>query len=394
MATFRDSQGNAVSELNITRILNSGTAIANINDITLYAPAGGGGGSGGGSSDIQNGFVQRSGDMSSGDKWVLTHNAIKTNKTMTFAATVQTLSSLVLGHGYTGAWMCSWLSIDNTNVLVHNHKTETTYPHGLTIANTLQVTMDVGTDGVCHFTLCSNGQEYSTTFRWYGCNGDVYAQSVGSTLVNAHFGWSARNLYKGVWLFGASYLDNTANNRWPYYMMRDGFTKLVIDGYGGESAASNYTDLINLLQISTPKSIIWHPGGNNADTESAINASWLEKWNAVAAICAEKGIELIGVAWPSMYGGFSEDNPEMNKFRNHTYQCAFMRQSGYKYIDLAEAVGADMATGLWYGTTAQDIIDKTNNGMLSSDGVHPTVSGALSMYHMAIACVPELTLLK
>ena len=61
---------------------------------------------------------------------------------------------------------------------------------------------------------------------------------------------------------------------------------------------------------------------------------------------------------------------------NNEQKNAWVRASGYKYIDFAKAVGAD-GTGAWY------------SGMLSGDNVHPNDKGAKALYTQAITDFPE-----
>ena len=63
---------------------------------------------------------------------------------------------------------------------------------------------------------------------------------------------------------------------------------------------------------------------------------------------------------------------------NHEGKNKTVRNSGYRYVDFAKAVGAQ-SNGTWY------------TGMLSSDNVHPDVAGAKALYYQAIADVPEIT---
>lgn len=68
--------------------------------------------------------------------------------------------------------------------------------------------------------------------------------------------------------------------------------------------------------------------------------------------------------------------------RINKYKNSIVKSSGFRYIDFDSAVGADETTGEWY------------TGMLSSDGVHPSVQGAITLYNKAISDFPELVSLK
>ena len=64
---------------------------------------------------------------------------------------------------------------------------------------------------------------------------------------------------------------------------------------------------------------------------------------------------------------------------NNEYKNDYVRNSGYRYIDFANAVGAQ-ADGTWF------------SGMLSDDGIHPTDNGAKALFGEAIIDLPELTI--
>ena len=59
-----------------------------------------------------------------------------------------------------------------------------------------------------------------------------------------------------------------------------------------------------------------------------------------------------------------------------TYKNNYVRNSGYRYVDLSKAVNT---TGTnWY------------SGMLSSDNIHPTSLGAKTLCYQVLASVPEI----
>jgi lysophospholipase L1-like esterase len=150
------------------------------------------------------------------------------------------------------------------------------------------------------------------------------------------------------------------------YLISAGHTNLIVNAYGGQNSLSAYEDLTNLFTIGTPKKILWCLGMNDADSSTAVNANWLNIYNSVKSLCESNNIELILATIPTV-------PTRINKYKNE-----IVRNSGYRYIDFDKAVGANEATGVWFGD------------MLYSDGVHPSETGALALYHQAIADMPEL----
>jgi hypothetical protein len=129
-----------------------------------------------------------------------------------------------------------------------------------------------------------------------------------------------------------------------------------------------------LLNNGTPKYILWCMGMNDADSSTEVNSSWLSTYESVKELCSKNNIELVLSTIPTVSGNGSI---RINKYKN-----SIVKSSGFRYIDFDSAVGADETTGEWY------------TGMLSSDGVHPSVQGAITLYNKAISDFPELVSLK
>ena len=319
-------------------------------------------------------------EMANGNSIVLTSNRVKANKYLSFSADIVTMGSLLIGHGKS-SYGGSWLEINNTNIICHNYLTSdsvTTKAHGLTFANNLQIVIEQGVEESCTVRLVSNGNSYTTTFLWRGTVGDIYVESTGAVLANATLSWTADGLKEDIWGFGDSYFSLNNNQRWTYYLIDGGHSGWLMDGQPGGSSSGSKTDLDNLLQLGMPKKIFWAMGMNDPDTASAVNADWNTAYLAVKNFCDHNGIELILATIPTVSGGTVEDSDVPAALRRQQYKNAIVRNSGYRYVDFDKAVGANETTGQWY------------SGMLSSDGVHPTATGAVALYMQAITDFPEL----
>lgn len=328
------------------------------------------------------------GDLSDGRELVLPKNSIITDKIITFSAKIDSFSKIIIGHGHTN-YDAAYFEIDGTNI--KDGIANTTNAHGLSITNNIQVTIIKRSIGGSKIILASNGSEKEVTiWNSYG-NGNVFVKSEGSVLSDCSLSFYAKNIMADTWCFGDSYFS-LMNARWVYYLIRDGFNNTLLNGYSGQRSSLAFEDLQNLLTMATPKRIVWCLGMNDIDTNNTVNASWKSTYDKLVELAEKKGIEIILSTIPCACGGISPDDVSGNngKFRNNNYKNEIVRASGKRFIDFESAVGADKQTGLWYGTTEQDIYDKTNNGMLSKDGVHPTIKGAISLYHKAISDCPEL----
>lgn len=157
-----------------------------------------------------------------------------------------------------------------------------------------------------------------------------------------------------------------ANTRWPYYLYDWGFNKnILVSGYGGEISRVGYFDFIETLKYGTPSIAIWAYGMNNTDNGS-INADWLTYTRMFIKDCEDKDIVPILATIPCIPNG------------DNSYKNAWIRSSGYRYIEFANTVNTQQDSSAWY------------DEMLSNDNVHPAEAGAVALACRAINDVPEI----
>lgn len=273
----------------------------------------------------------------------------------------------VLGDSYKR----NYFVIDSTNISYYELPTSTpiVIPHGLTLANNLSIIAEMNDDATLDLTLISNGALFKTTIQNYVkmAIGAYFVQSVGSTLNIPTLSWTCKDIDKKIWLFGDSYLAY-ATNRWTYYLTEYGYANnVLIDGFPGESGENADFGIENLVRHGTPKYAVWFIGmndGTDADN-STPNADWVTRKNKFLEVCEANSITPIFATIPSV--------PSIN----HKGKNAWIRSSGYRYIDMAKAVGADITTS-WYW------------GMLASDNVHPTELGAKALFSQVLLDFPEI----
>jgi hypothetical protein len=305
------------------------------------------------------------------EKIELPHTNCKKNSVYSFMAKIDTFDTIMIGQGFE-TYSGSYVEINNTKLIVHtysNSDSTVEYEHGLTISDYIyvQIFANITKADVIIF---SNGATFKqTNVTWGGCNGKIFAQSIQSTLTDCSFAWTSPDFRKSVWMFGDSYFGLNNPARWVTQLRNAGFADNVfINGYAGESSAAAITALKNALQYyGQPKTLIWclgmNDGKDNGDTPSEL---WTNVIIQVEELCEKYGIELVMATIPSV--------PNQSNEAKNTY----VRNSGYRYIDFADAVGAQ-ADGTWF------------TGMLSTDNVHPAEPGAKALYHRAILDCPELT---
>ena len=267
------------------------------------------------------------------------------------------------------AYSPNQIVVDSTNVTLKcRYASDVVLAHGITIEDDVFINVLMDNPSTVKVTIASKGAQNTVTGSFsitaYETlkilNGNQalsdFTLTLGCTTVN-----------HDVWVFGDSYLGTTNSARWAYYLCQNEFVdNVMLCGSTGSGQAESTMWLNSLLALGTPKKIIWCMGMNYSPDADTPSAGWLYQLQTVQGICEANGIELILATIPSVPN------------RSNEQKNAYVRNSGYRYIDFANAVGAQ-SDGTWI------------SGMLSSDDVHPTEKGAIALYNMAIASVPELT---
>lgn len=240
--------------------------------------------------------------------------------------------------------------------------------HGLTIQNDLQVILiQKNSSLTARVILQSNGQRYESPTTWRF--GSVYQRFAFYTYqaINAAVSISVPNLNKDVWVCGDSWAANF-DTRWYGQALNLGIVNFLKSGHAGEGSKDGLEHLKTLLEMKTPKMILWLYGMNDADPDDASpNTDWLAAFNDLKTICEDRYIDLILATIPT--------TPTMN----NNAKNAIVKASGYRYVDQESAMGAD-TSGNWYA------------GYQSDDGNHTTVAGARALLAQFLADAPEIAL--
>ena len=262
-----------------------------------------------------------------------------------------------------------YAKVDSTKLYLYNYgynnPQTTEYEHGLTIANGLTVKVVSDNTGKYTISISSMGVIYEAPafypVRSSLCNPYCLGVVTGSVSFTAF----AKDIDKPIWLFGDSYLGY-GTNRWLFYLLtKDKPQKVLVDGYGGEGSTQSLKSFKALLEMGTPKYVVWCLGMNDGTDSTTPSSYWKNAVDKLKSICDEVGIKLVLATIPTV--------PNIS----HEKKNEWVRNSGLQYIDFASAVGAQ-SDGTWY------------SGMLSSDNVHPTDAGAVALYYQAITDCPQL----
>ena len=241
--------------------------------------------------------------------------------------------------------------------------------HDLNITNgNVSVIIEELPQAQCKLTIINNGNSYSYIFDGWVRNNVLrpYFIASYSAFTNVTFSWSCTDLSKDIWLFGDSYMAYE-DVRWTYYLEQYGYaSNVLINAFPGCWSGAALTSLNSLINYGTPEYIVWGLGMNDgSDSTSEPVASWVNARDLFIAKCNANNITPVFCTIPTV--------PTVNNEKKNEW----VRTSGYKYIDFAKAVLAN-SNGAW------------GSGMLSSDGVHPTIQGAKMLFAQALTDFPEL----
>ena len=264
--------------------------------------------------------------------------------------------------------------IDANNLYVYLGTSTTparTQAHGLSFADYIAITIDSHYIPKATVVISTNGGSYTWEVGyWSSMIGVLQVISSSDALSDCFLSYACEGVTKDTWVYGDSYLLNRDNTRWPYYLVYKEYTNFLLNGYGGRTSAIALQSLKTDLALNrVPKRIVWTLGMNDKDGDSTPNANWMNVINELISICDTYNIELILSTVPNVPATTTKN----------TLKNAWVRNSGYRYIDFAKAVSPN-GDSTWYA------------GMLSSDNVHPAQQGAIALYHCAVTAVPELLL--
>lgn len=248
---------------------------------------------------------------------------------------------------------------------------DTTRHIDMDISGTFAIMVAVDNPDTANVTIYSNGVKNTVNANFAVTAYETFKIVNGNNaLTNAIFTMGCGTINHPIWLFGDSYFGMRTNDlaRWPHYAYENGYVKNAM--FCG-STGSGHTELNlwydSLIELGHPRTVINCMGMNYpTDSGSAPAAAWLADVQKLTTEAQTRGFELILATIPSVPG------------KSHEQKNAHVRNSGLRYIDFAKAVGAQ-PDGTW------------TEGMLATDGVHPTETGAIALYAMAISSVPELT---
>lgn len=289
---------------------------------------------------------------------------IKQNNQISFYGKVKTLGTVTVAHGLTQPYASAFVEIDSTAVRVYAYGSSKIlteeFDHGLTVKDFISVIIRVKDDLTADLIIGTTGAVFSQSVTWKGCSGLVEASVSGGSLTECQLSFYCEDYKKPIWAYGDSYFDY-----WPKVLNRLGVSDWLVDGYSGRNSVNALASLKKALTKSTPKVILWCLGMNDGDSASLVNTNWENTVDELKSICKEKHITLVLSTVPN--------TPTIN----NSFKNAYVRESGYRYVDVSKAVGAEENTA-WY------------DGLLNADNIHPSDTGKDVIAYRVLADLPEL----
>ena len=301
---------------------------------------------------------------------------INISKDFTLSAKIiGAINSVLVGFAYLGFYG-RWVEITPTQLIIHTGTSGTiagTYQHGLTLGGNTTFLLDRDL-GNCTITLINdNGELFRQAVSWDVNPGSVFVRNNNASgTIEASISFVPKDINEKIWMFGDSYFSYADPARWTYYAFQWGYTKPLMDARGGENSGEALNDFLNLLSLGArPTYALWALGMNDGtDSQSAPSTTWLTNIQAFLEKCNEKGITPILCTIPTI--------PSLD----HSQKSAWVRNSGYRYIDMAAAV-EESGTTYWKGWGAE-------SAFLSSDETHPTIYGAKALVAQVMVDFPEI----
>lgn len=289
---------------------------------------------------------------------------VKYNQTISLNARLTSIGKITLSHGKR-TYAAGMVEIDSNNIYTYTLAPELseTIPHGLTFNKFIECIIRQNDEATATVIIRTLGGEFKRdNIPFLGCRDDVMLEAANSNLSDIKLSYTCSDFGKEIWSFGDSYFEKI-----PAKLKELGYNNSLFDAFSGRTSLQSISSLKYMIGIvGVPQLIYWPMGMNDPDTEDAVNTDWETALNELQNICNYYNVELVLATIPNV--------PE----RNHNYKNDIVKNSGYRYVDINEAVGADIDPN-WY------------DGLLSSDKVHPTLNGGDYVIAMAVInAIPEL----
>lgn len=319
-------------------------------------------------------------------------NKVRDGKYLVFSARfdgeLKEGQKIMFGHGYMESYG-KWIEITKNEINLPSYTSWVKPPyrdrissHGVTVKNYVMGIVTADNDGIGNsVTVITDGAVIRKSgYGWNACQGEIFVSGKDIELSDVKAAWTCEDYSAPIWFVGASYFSLGDPSRWPYYMYADGYAdKVFITGRGGMNGINGHEEIADAIKFGKPKFMIWGIGMNDGpDLEDDINPVTYQNKLGFLKICKEKGIKPLFMTIPNC-------GNENNQRNENTYKLDYINNRkkefadyDYRVVDIAHAVNGVESHSPWY------------DGMLHSDGTHPTQLGARNFYLELLCEFPEL----
>ena len=305
-------------------------------------------------------------------RMVLPTTYIRKNNFLSVHIYGSSIHDFSFGFGY-NEYQGHWVRIDDNNIYVYRYINSeeliSQQKHNIQLTNELYANIN-SSDNTAIVNICNEiGETFSMEIDWFGggapfirTNNYSSAQDFTGYITN-----SPKDSLQKIRLYGDSYFSYNQTKRWTYYLLNKGYNHNMMSHLPGINSTNMFQVLLNELNYSIPQYIVWCLGMNDdSDTDNTPSNDWKNIITKLMSLCKELGIELILSTIPSVPS------------KNHEGKNNFVRNSGYRYIDLAKAIETN-TIGTW------------KDGLLDTDQIHPTEKGAKVLFNRVLIDFPEIT---
>lgn len=298
---------------------------------------------------------------------------IRNNCTINFRANIVTSGEILLTYGTT-AFNCGAIKVNSTSIFIYNTDydlnygaTGTTYNHGLTFTDFVDIIIKVGADTKATISIYTNGGSYTTpqATKFKCGKGNVEATINSGSYTGCVLNFTGKCFANDIWFFYDSYGDHLQ-------LTNLGITDFTLDSWSGRGTEDAYLSLIKDIELAMPKIIVWGIGMNNPDSNngaaSSINLTYKTYTELAKQIADENSILFIPVVIPN------------TPTYDNTLKNAWIKENFDYYIDLAQVFGAEEFPSSWF------------TGLKRGDAgdVHPSEAGDLAMSVFYAQMIPTL----
>ena len=189
--------------------------------------------------------------LKSGESLTLCENTVKDKTLIVMNARLERISGeakLVVGHAYKEK-RGGWLEIGEHTVSAYNHipwKSPSDHPlfldlpHGLLIKDfvTVVINKDMANGEYAEISTTGGSFKFSVS-GIAGYDGSPIVTPEGLHLSEVSLSFTADAYRTPIWIYGDSYLSHNEDDRWPYYLYKNGYTNMLLRAVDADGTPYN-----------------------------------------------------------------------------------------------------------------------------------------------------------